>query len=166
MAKRLDRSDSKSKSSVRFKRTAAPSKYSNFDSRGKEAVSDPCRQLCLRRSSADSSPTPAFLSCRSESAESIYALRDRPRRGRTMGKIYIMETRGQNEFDSSMRAAAGGGGVGRTACGVRICAETRVVRVQCEAGLVISMAQTAAGRIYMEARKFPLSSQASGVRNQ
>jgi hypothetical protein len=38
MAKRLDRSDSKSKNSVRFKRTAAPSKYSSFDSRGEEAV--------------------------------------------------------------------------------------------------------------------------------
>jgi hypothetical protein len=38
--------------------------------------------------------------------------------------------------------------------------------VQCEGRLVISMAQTAAGRIYIEARKFPVSSQASGVRNQ
>ena len=33
-------------------------------------------------------------------------------------------------------------------------------------GLDISIAHTAAGRIYMEARKFPKSSQASGVRNQ
>src|SRR5713226_7659781 len=38
-------------------------------------------------------------------------------------------------------------------------------RVQGEAGLVISMAHTAAGRMYMDARKFPESSQASGVRN-
>src|SRR6267143_1788564 len=42
----------------------------------------------------------------------------------------------------------------------------RVTRVQFEAGLVISMAQMAAGRMYMDARKFPASSQASGVRNQ
>src|ERR1700689_820414 len=31
---------------------------------------------------------------------------------------------------------------------------------------IISMAQTAAGRMYMGARKLPVSSQASGVRNQ
>jgi hypothetical protein len=39
-------------------------------------------------------------------------------------------------------------------------------RVQGDGGRVISMAQTAAGRMYMDARKFPVSSQASGVRNQ
>lgn len=31
---------------------------------------------------------------------------------------------------------------------------------------IISIAQTAAGRMYMGARKFPVSSHASGVRNQ
>jgi hypothetical protein len=40
-----------------------------------------------------------------------------------MGKIYIMATRGQNEFDSSVRVAAGGGGVCRTASGARLYAE-------------------------------------------
>ena len=33
-------------------------------------------------------------------------------------------------------------------------------------GRVISMAQIPAGRMYMPARKFPVMSQASGVRNQ
>jgi hypothetical protein len=47
-------------------------------------------------------------------------------------------------------------------CGACVC----LYQLYCALGGVISMAQIAVGRMYIPARKFPVMSQASGVRNQ